>query len=63
MIEVAVLGRVGIDLYPTEDELRMPLRELRTFRFRELESITEQFLRFRSHEITRRLTPLGSPLN
>jgi 5-dehydro-2-deoxygluconokinase len=31
MIEAAVLGRVGIDLYPTEDELRMPLRELRTY--------------------------------
>ena len=31
MIEVAVLGRVGIDLYPTEDELRLPLRELRTY--------------------------------
>ena len=31
MIEAAVLGRVGIDLYPTEDELRTPLRELRTY--------------------------------
>jgi 5-dehydro-2-deoxygluconokinase len=31
VIEAAVLGRVGIDLYPTEDELRTPLREIRTY--------------------------------
>ena len=31
MIEAAVLGRVGVDLYPTEDELRTPLREIRTY--------------------------------
>jgi len=31
VIEAAVLGRVGVDLYPTEDELRTPLREIRTY--------------------------------
>jgi 5-dehydro-2-deoxygluconokinase len=31
VIEAAVVGRVGIDLYPSENELRMPLRELRTY--------------------------------
>ena len=29
MIDVAVLGRVGIDLYP--NQLRTPLREVRTY--------------------------------
>jgi 5-dehydro-2-deoxygluconokinase len=31
VIEAAVLGRVGVDLYPTKDELRTPLREIRTY--------------------------------